>query len=121
MRKTRECSNLKTLGADIKAARLALRMTRRTLADQLGIDPRYLANIENSGSLPSLPIFYELVRICKLPPERYFFAQEQMPDSEQRRRVSQKLTLCSDEFLPVVEGALDGALKVQEERREQAE
>ena len=45
MRKTRECSNLKTLGADIKAARHALRLTRRALAEQLGIDPRYLANI----------------------------------------------------------------------------
>lgn len=119
MRKTRECSNLKTLGADIKAARLALRMTRRALADQLGIDPRYLANIENSGSLPSLPIFYELVRICKLPADRYFFEQEEGQPSEQRRRVSQKLTLCSEEFLPVVEGALDGALKVQEGRVEQ--
>lgn len=94
-------------------------MTRRTLADQLGIDPRYLANIENSGSLPSLPIFYELVRICKLPADRYFFEQEEGQPSEQRRRVSQKLTLCSEEFLPVVEGALDGALKVQEGRAEQ--
>lgn len=119
MRKSRECNNLKTLGADIKAARLAMRMTRRALADQLGIDPRYLANIENSGSLPSLPIFYELVRICKLPPERYFFEQDQRPASEQRRRVNQKLTLCSEEFLPVVEGALDGALQVQEGRAEQ--
>lgn len=38
MRKTRECSNLKTLGADIKAARHALRLTRRALAEQLGIE-----------------------------------------------------------------------------------
>lgn len=119
MRKTRECNNLKTLGADIKAARLALRMTRRALADQLGINPRYLANIESGGSLPGLPLFYELARICKLPLERYLSVQEQMPASEQRRRISRKLTLCSDTFLPVVEGVLDGALKVQQERREQ--
>ena len=121
MRKTRVCSNLKTLEADIKAPRHALRLTRRALAEQLGIDPRYLANIENSGSLPSLPIFYELVRICKLPPERYFFVQQENQPSEQRRRVSQKLTLCSEEFLPVVEGALDGAIQVQENRIEQEE
>lgn len=35
--------------------------------------------------------------------------------------MSQKLTLCSEEFLPVVEGALDGALQVQENRIEQEE
>ena len=72
MRKSRGRSNLSGLGSDIKAARNAMSLTRRDLAEMVGIDPRYLANIENMGSLPSLPVFYELVRICKLPLERYF-------------------------------------------------
>ena len=64
----------------------------------VGIDPRYLANIENIGSLPSLPVFYELVRICKLPLERYFFALPETEDSELRQRVSHKLEICQEEF-----------------------
>lgn len=114
MRKSRGRSNLSGLGSDIKAARNAMGLTRRDLAEMVGIDPRYLANIENIVSLPSLPVFYELVRICKLPLERYFFALPETEDSELRQRVSHKLEICQEEFLPVVEGTLDGILKVQE-------
>jgi len=73
MRKPRKCPSLKPLEKDIKATRKAMKMTRKTLAEMVDIDPRYLANIENSGSLPSLPIFYQLVTICKLPLDKYFF------------------------------------------------
>ena len=114
MRKSRGRSNLSGLGSDIKAARNAMSLTRRELAEMVGIDPRYLANIENMGSLPSLPVFYELVRICKLPLERYFFELPETEDSELRQRVSHKLEICQEEFLPVVEGTLDGILRVQE-------
>lgn len=89
-------------------------MSRRDLAETVGIDPRYLANIENSGSLPSLPIFHELVRICRLPVEQYFFDIQDGQSSELRRRVSHKLALCDDGLLPVIEGALDGALRIQD-------
>ena len=82
----------------------------------VGIDPRYLANIENSGSMPSLPVFYELVKICRLPLERYFFDVPENRDSEQRQRVRHKLSICGEEFLPIIEGALDGALHMQEEQ-----
>jgi transcriptional regulator with XRE-family HTH domain len=118
MRKSRVCSSLDKLGGDIKSARTALHLTRRDLAEQVGIDPRYLANIENSGSMPSLPIFYELVRICKLPLERYFFDVEKCDESEQRQRINQKLAICNEEFLPVVEGTLDGVLQVQDEQKQ---
>jgi transcriptional regulator with XRE-family HTH domain len=56
-----------SFGNDIKEARNAINLSRRELAVMANIDARYLANIENSGSLPSLPVFYELTRICQLP------------------------------------------------------
>lgn len=115
MRKARKCPSLHGLGADIKAARNAMRLTRKDLAEMVGIDPRYLANIENSGSLPSLPVFYELVRVCRLPLERYFFDAAEDQESEQRQRVQHKLSLCHEDFLPIIEGTLDGTLKLQEE------
>ena len=115
MRKARKCPSLVGLGTDIKAARNAMNLTRQDLAEMVGIDPRYLANIENSGSMPSLPVFYELVRICKLPLEHYLFDVQEAESSEQRRRIKLKLSICSEEFLPIIEGALDGALKIQDE------
>ncbi|MBC2581308.1 helix-turn-helix transcriptional regulator [Clostridium sp. DJ247] len=55
MQRTKECTNFSSLGGDIKAARQAMNISRRELAEKVSIDPRYLANIENSGNkLPSV-------------------------------------------------------------------
>lgn len=98
------------LGSDIKSARKALGFSRRELAEAVGIDPRYLANIENSGSLPSLPVFWELVRLCRLPVESYFYPETQGSSNSQRLRIRQKLELCPEHFLSVIEGAVDAAV-----------
>jgi transcriptional regulator with XRE-family HTH domain len=54
-------------GADTKEAWKALGFSQKAFAESIGINPRYLTNIENSGALPSLPVFYEIVSLCKLP------------------------------------------------------
>jgi transcriptional regulator with XRE-family HTH domain len=80
----------------------------------VGIESRYLANIENEGTIPSLPVIIQLVRICGLPMERYFNADAMREESEQRQRVSHKLKLCPERYLPVIEGAIDGAISLGE-------
>lgn len=66
-------------------------MSRRELAERVGIDPRYLANIELCGAIPSVPVVMQLIRLCKLPAERYFNPGLIREDSEQRQRTSHKL------------------------------
>ena len=56
MAKGKEYPGFETLGADIKEARKALGLSRKALAEKVNIDPRYLANIENSGDLPCGPV-----------------------------------------------------------------
>lgn len=114
MQKERETETFVSLGHDLKEARKVLGLSRRALAEMVDIDPRYLANIENSGSLPSLPIFYQLVRICKLPVERYFFTFEDKQDDKERERVAHKLALCPKTFLPIIEATIDGAISLRE-------
>lgn len=114
MLKERETENFVRLGADLKAARKVLGLSRRALAEMVNIDPRYLANIENSGSLPSLPVFYQLVKICKLPVERYFFPVDVGQDDKERERAAHKLELCPKEYLPIIEAAIDGAINLKE-------
>lgn len=109
-----DCPSFATLGSDIKTARKTLGITRKALAEKAGIDPRYLANIENSGDIPSVPVLYELARECKLPLERYFSPDSQANESPQRQRISHKLQLCPDAYLPIIEGAIDGAIKTGE-------
>ncbi len=80
-------------------------------------DSRYLANIENEGTLPSLPVVIQLIKICGLPVERYFNPELMREESAERQRVSHKLQLCPEEYLPIVEGAIDGALRIHEQEK----
>ena len=118
MAKVEDCPGFETFGADVKAAREAKRLARKTLAEMVGIEWRYLANIENQGAIPSLPVMIQLIKICGLPVERYFNPEIMREESEQRQRVSHKLKLCPEEYLPIIEGAIDGAIQIQQKNDE---
>ena len=113
-----DCPGFETFGADVKAARKAKHLSRKAMAEKVNIDWRYLANIENDGTIPSLPVIIQLIRNCGLPVERYFNPEIIRGDSEQRQRVSHKLKLCPEHYLPVIEGAIDGALKIEQSAKE---
>jgi len=113
MPKERNLVPFASFGADMKEARIALGYTQKSLAEELRIAPRYLANIENSGSVPSLPLFYEIVHLCKLSVERYFYTDKpETQGSRERERIALKLDICPEEYLPIIEGALDAAIKI---------
>lgn len=109
-----DCPGFETFGSDVKAARQAKRISRKAMAEKVNIDWRYLANIENEGAIPSLPVIIQLIKACGLPVERYFNSEIMREESEQRQRVSHKLKLCPEEYLPIIEGAIDGALKMEQ-------
>ena len=108
-----DCPGFETFGEDVKAARIAKRLSRKTLAEIVSIDSRYLANIENEGTIPSLPVIIQLIKECGLPVERYFDPEVMREESAQRQRISHKLKLCPEQYLTIIEGALDGALKIE--------
>ena len=110
--------DFKAFGAAIKAAREGCKESRKKVGDEMFISPRYLANIENEGTLPSLPVVIQLIKICGLPVERYFNPELMREESAERQRVSHKLQLCPEEYLPIVEGAIDGALRIHEQEKE---
>ena len=115
MSRKRNTAPFESFGADMKEARKALGLSQKVLAEMIGIDPRYLANIENSGSIPSLPIFYEIITICKLPVEKYFYTDiEETQGSDNFERVGLKLRLCPEKYLSIIEGTIDAALKLNE-------
>ena len=113
MAKVEDCPGFETFGVDVKAARKAKHLTRKVLAEMVGIEWRYLANIENKDTLPSLPVIIQLIKVCGLPVERYFNPEIMREESAQRQRISHKLKLCPEQYLTVIEGALDGALKTE--------
>ena len=113
MANVKDCPGFETFGADVKAARIAKHLSRKTLAEIINIDSRYLANIENEGTIPSLPVIIQLIKECGLPVERYFNPEVMREESAQRQRISHKLKLCPEQYLTIIEGALDGALKIE--------
>lgn len=54
--------NFKPFGAALKAARVAHKKSRKQASEAFSISPRYLANIENVGQQPSLPLFFDMVK-----------------------------------------------------------
>lgn len=64
MPNVKDCPGFETFGADVQQAREAVKMSRRELAEKVGIDPRYLANIELCGTIPSCPQNATSTRSC---------------------------------------------------------
>ena len=95
MAKVKDCPGFETFGADVKEARKAKNLARKDLAEKVNIDTRYLANIENEGTIPSLPVIIQLVKICGLPMERYFNPEVMREESELRQ--SRITSSCSSE------------------------
>lgn len=112
-----DCPGFETFGADVKAARKAKRLSRKTMAEIINVDARYLANIENDGTIPSLPVIIQLIKECGLPVERYFNPEIMRGESAQRQRVSHKLKLCPEQYLPIIEGAIDGAIQINNPKK----
>ena len=112
-----DCPGFETFGADVKAARKAKRLSRKTMAEIINVDARYLAKIENDGTIPSLPVVIQLIKECGLPVERYFNPEIMREESAQRQRISHKLKLCPEQYLPIIEGAIDGAIQINNPKK----
>ena len=112
-----DCPGFETFGADVKAARKAKRLSRKTMAEIINVDARYLANIENDGTIPILPVVIQLIKECGLPVERYFNPEIMREESAQRQRISHKLKLCPEQYLPIIEGAIDGAIQINNPKK----
>ena len=112
-----DCPGFETFGADVKAARKAKRLSRKTMAEIINVDARYLANIENDGTIPSLPVVIQLIKECGLPVERYFNPEIMREESAQRQRISHKLKLYPEQYLPIIEGAIDGAIQINNPKK----
>lgn len=103
-----------SFGADLKEARNILKLSRAALAEKVGMDDRYLANIENSGFIPSLTLFYSLVTACNMPVDKYFYPDKDKQGSQEHERLKLKIDYCSEKYLPMVEAVISEAIKLEE-------
>lgn len=97
------------LGNAVKKARNELGLTQCNVADQIGIDPRTVLNIENYKANPKTEVLYPLVRALKIDPWEIFYSELQQTNSA-LRQLHILLLECSDaeieSLLPILRAAL---------------
>ena len=106
--------DFRAFGQAIKNARNKQGMTRNQAAELIGIDPRYLTNIENKGQHPSLNVFNIIVTLFNLSVDQFFFAGKEPLKSTRRRRLDGLLDSLSDNELLIVEATAYGIIQSKE-------
>lgn len=94
--------NFTPFGQAIKAARERKGLTRKELAAQIRISPRYLASIENRGQPPSLQVFYRLVICLDVSVDQFFFPEKTAAKTTQWRQLDTLLDIISESGLRII-------------------
>lgn len=102
-------------GQAIKAARMERKESHQDVSDAMNISPRYLANIENKGQMPSLQIFYELVTRYSISVDQFFFPDKVSGKNSQRRQLDALLDDMSDTGIRIVTATAKEVAEVEKE------
>lgn len=98
-------------GQDLRRAREERGWSRAALAETVNVVPQYIANMEN-GVIPSLPVFYRVVRACKLNVEKYFFPDRLTELEIRQKELVNRVRVCPEEYLPVIRATVDALIKI---------
>ena len=94
--------NFKPFEQTIKSTREKKGLTRKELAAQIRISPRYIASIENSGQTPSLHVFYCFVTCLDMSVDQFFFLEKVIAKTTQRRQLDTLLDNISENGLRII-------------------
>lgn len=94
--------DFKPFGQAIKSTREKKGLTRKELAAQIRISPRYIASIENSGQTPSLQVFYRFVTCLDMSVDQFFFPEKVIAKTTQRRQLDTLLDNISENGLRII-------------------
>jgi len=114
MRNEDNLYDFRAFGLAIKDARIKKEMTRDQAAGIIGIDPRYLTNIENKGQNPSLQVLYKLVTTFNLSVDQFFYPNITPEKSTRRRQLNNVLDGFDDKDLTIMEATANGIVKSKE-------
>ena len=94
--------NFKPFEQTIKSTREKKGLTRKELAAQIRISPRYIASIENSEQTPSLQVFYRLVTCLDMSVDQFLFPEKVIAKTTQRRQLDTLLDNISENGLRII-------------------
>ena len=114
MRNNETIYDFRPFGLAIKDARIKQDMTREQAAAIIGIDPRYLTNIENKGQNPSLQVFHKIVTLFNLSVDQFFFPNAKPAKSTRRRQIDNVLNSFDEKDLIITESIINGIVQSKE-------
>ena len=71
--------DLTTFGCQIKEIREKQGLSRQKFANEMGLNKRYIAKIENEGQSPSLQVFIQLARKLHISVDKLIFSSDDEP------------------------------------------
>lgn len=101
------------IGTAIKDARKTYGESRKDACDALHISPRYLANIENKGQLPSLHLFLVLAQRYNISVDHLIFSESSQNKSTTRRQLDSVLDNLDENAIKVLLSAAETLYSVQ--------
>lgn len=99
------------LGDAVKKARCALALTQSQLAEDIGIDPRTILNIENYKGNPKMKVLYPLVRTLRIDPAEVFYPENECETSS-LTQLRFLLQTCTENEAAVLIPMIDVVLRV---------
>jgi len=106
------------LGQAIQKSREKQRITRKELAEELGISARHLQSIEKEGQYPSFRLFIQLVTMFHISVDQYIHPDAPTGKTTLRRRLDVLLYTFDDAELTIIAGAAHGICKAKEQTEE---
>jgi len=68
-------NNKGALGEAVKAARLAMKLTREQFAEKIDLSPRRVMAIENEGKTPSYDTLVKMIRVLGIDANAVFYPE----------------------------------------------
>jgi transcriptional regulator with XRE-family HTH domain len=106
--------DFRAFGAAIKAARIKEGMTRDDAAGFVGINARYLTNIENKGQVPSFRVLYRLVTLFHLSVDQFIYPDAETDKSVLRRQLDSVLDGFDNKKLIIMRATALGITQAEE-------
>ena len=99
-----------SFGSAIKKARLSKKLTQEKLAEEIGITPMHVKQLESERRNPSVEVLYKLVNALDLSVDALF---SDLTDEEQELKLKINLSLnkCSVHELQVAYSTIEALIK----------
>jgi len=94
--------DLKPFGQAVKEARTRKMLSREQMAEKLGISARHVQYIETLGNHPRLQVFFELATMLNISIDQFFFPEDNVEKTSQRRHLDAILDNMDENDLSVI-------------------